>query len=210
MNTRVVIFVFGFTLLPSTVPAVEEEGPPKGFRALLSQDSLAQWKTGDNIAKHWKLVDGVLHYDGKGERKGGTDDALNLVTRRAYRNFELWVDWKIAAASDSGIYLRGCPQIQIWDIRKYPEGSGGLYNNQKNPSKPLKPADNPVGQWNTFKIRIIGDTVTVRLNDVLVVDNVTMENYFDRSKPIPSEGSIGLQHHRSPISFRNIYVKELR
>ena len=209
MQVRVTVAVICSVVLHVTSPAIAENGPPKGFQALLTGSELAKWKTSDQISKHWTVADGVLHYDGKGEREGGTDDVLNLVTRKDYRNFELWVDWKISPNSDSGIYLRGCPQVQIWDIRKYPEGSGGLYNNEKNPRKPLKAVDKPAGQWNSFKIRMVGDRVTVHLNDVLVVDNVTMENYFDRSKPIPARGSIGLQHHRSQVSFRNIYVREL-
>ena len=63
---------------------------------------------------------------------------------------------KLSKEGDSGIYLRGTPQVQIWDTSRVEVGaqvgSGGLYNNQVNPSKPLKVADNPVGDWNTFRI----------------------------------------------------------
>jgi len=208
MRARIVV-VISVLLIPVTLAADSPIEPPRGFSSLLNGRDLINWKTDGDIAEHWTVADGVLHYDGKGEREGGTDDALNLVTAKDYRDFELWIDWKIAPSSDSGIYLRGCPQVQIWDIQARTEGSGGLYNNKINPSKPLQPADKPAGQWNTFKIRLVGDEVTVHLNDVLVVDHVTMENYFDRSKPLPAQGPIGLQHHRSEIRFRNIFVKEL-
>ncbi len=79
----------------------------------------------------------------------------------------MWVDWRITKNGDSGIYLRGTPQVQIWDPARTDVGaqvgSGGLYNNQVNPSKPLRFADNPVGEWNTFYIKMIGDRVTVFL-----------------------------------------------
>jgi hypothetical protein len=117
------------------------------------------------------------------------------------------VDWKIGKKGDSGIYLRGNPQVQIWDNK---EGSGGLYNNQKNPSKPLKFADRPVGQWNTFHIIMRGDKVTVHLNGVLVVDNTPLENYWQRGQPLPAVGPIELQHHGDPLWFKNIYIKELK
>jgi hypothetical protein len=123
------------------------------------------------------------------------------------------VDWKISKDGDSGIYLRGSPQVQIWDpTGKEPTakvGSGGLYNNEKHPSTPLTVADNPVGEWNTFHIKMVGDLVTVHLNGVLVVDNVVMENYWDRSIPIFPEEAIELQAHGNELAFRNIYVKEL-
>ena len=106
--------------------------------------------------------------------------------------------------------MRGCPQVQIWDPAQWPQGSGGLYNNQKHPGKPLKAADNPVGEWNTFRIIMVGDRVTVYLNDVLVVDNVVMENYWQRDKPIYPTGQIELQAHNTALYFRNIFIRELK
>jgi hypothetical protein len=110
--------------------------------------------------------------------------------------------------------LRGTPQVQIWE--KYspgqftpPDGSGGLYNNQKNPRKALKVADHAVGDWNTFRIVMVGDKVHVYLNNELVVNNTTMENYWERDKPIYPTGAIELQNHGGPLWFRNIYVREI-
>ena len=89
---------------------------------------------------HWKAEDGVLVFDGKGD---------NLCTQKLYGDFEMYVDWKIDRGGDSGIYLRGSPQVQIWDNKI---GSGGLYNNQKkeNPHDPPKKMDKPIGQWNSL------------------------------------------------------------
>jgi hypothetical protein len=101
--------------------------------------------------------------------------------------------------------------VQIWDPALKTAGgtgSGGLYNNQKNPSKPSANADKPVGEWNTFRIRMLGDKVTVYLNDKLVVDNVVMENYWERDKPIYPSGQIELQNHGNTLYFKNIYLKE--
>ncbi|HJT30622.1 MAG TPA: DUF1080 domain-containing protein, partial [Pirellulales bacterium] len=147
--------------------------------------------------------DGVLVFDGKGR---------SVATARDYGDYELWVDWKIERNGDSGIYLRGVPQVQIWDPSSDSAkgvGSGGLFNNQKNPSKPLTVADKPIGQWNTFKIKMVGDKVTVYLNDVLVVDNVVLENYWERDKPIYPTGQIELQNHGNTLYFKNIYLKEI-
>lgn len=208
-------------------PAVAEDRPdntpPEGFKALFNGKDLTGWKglvgspktraamSKEELAKaqekadesmraHWHVVDGVLVFDGKGQ---------SLCTGKDYADFEFHVDWKIKPEGDSGIYLRGSPQVQIWDPALQNIGSGGLYNNQKNPSKPIKTADNPVGEWNTFKIKMIGEKVTVYLNDELVVDNVTLENYWERDKPIYSTGQIELQNHGNTLYFKNIYVKEI-
>ena len=174
--------------------------PPKGFKYLFNGKDLTNWKTDDDAAKHWTARKGVLHYDGKGK---------SLVTAKDYGDCELYVDWKIGPKADSGIYLRGKPQVQIWDPNDRPEGSGGLYNNKKNPSKPITRADNAIGKWNTFKIKIVDDKVTVHLNGKLVVDNVTLENYPKYESKLPATGPIELQHHGNPLEFRNIFIKEL-
>ncbi len=177
-------------------------------RAKMSAEELAdaQKKADEKMAAHWSVKDGVIMFDGF----DGVGD--NLCTAKDYGDFEMYVDWKIGPTGDSGIYLRGSPQVQIWDPNSKDAkgvGSGGLYNNQKNPKDATVVADKPIGEWNTFKIRMVGDKVTVWLNDQLVADNVTLENYWERKKPIYSTGAIELQSHKSQLYFKNIYIKEL-
>jgi hypothetical protein len=193
--------------------------PPEGFKLLFNGKDLDGWqglipinqrakmtpdqrekaqkKANEKILAHWTVKNGVMHYDGKAD---------SLQTVKDYGNIEMWVDWKITKNGDSGIYLRGNPQVQIWDNK---EGSGGLYNNQKHPSKPLAFADNPPGEWNRFYIKMVGDKLTVKLNGKLVVDNVPLENYWQRGAALPEVGPIELQHHHTPLWFKNIYIKEL-
>ncbi|HRS41484.1 MAG TPA: DUF1080 domain-containing protein, partial [Dysgonamonadaceae bacterium] len=147
-------------------------------RAKMSKKELAaaQAKADSEAFNDWKVVDGTIVFDGKGFN--------NLCTVKQYGDFELLVDWKLfpGPEPDAGIYLRGTPQVQIWDTSRVDVGaqvgSGGLYNNRVNPSKPLKVADLKVGEWNTFRIRMIGDRVSVWLNGELVTDNVILENYW--------------------------------
>jgi len=160
----------------------------------------AQSAADDRMRAHWKAVDGVLVFDGMGE---------SLCTASDYGDFELLVDWKIEPGGDSGLYLRGSPQVQIWDPGPNPVGSGGLYNNQKGKSAPLEKADRPVGEWNSFRIIMIGERVSVYLNDKLVVDNVVLENYWERDKPIYPAGQIELQAHGNPLYFRNVFLREI-
>jgi hypothetical protein len=179
------------------------ETPPKRAKMSPAELADAQKQADDDMRKHWKAVDGVLVFDGKGKA---------LCTAKDYSDFEMFCDWKIEADGDSGIYLRGSPQVQIWDPASKAAagvGSGGLFNNQKNPSKPESVADKPIGEWNTFRIRMVGDRVTVWLNDRKVVDDVVMENYWERDKPIYPAGQIELQNHGSTLYFKNIYLKEL-
>jgi len=173
-------------------------------RAKMSPAELAEAQAvaDRKMREHWKVEGGVLVFD-------GSHDGSHLCTVKDYGDFELLVDWKIEAGGDSGAYLRGSPQVQIWDPAQHPEGSGGLYNNKKNPSKPVKTADKPVGHWNTFRIKMVGERVTVYLNDVLVTDDVVMENYWERDKPIRPTGQIELQSHGGKLYFKNIRIREI-
>src|SRR4051812_49199478 len=157
---RSVLALGGLLVLGALFASAEEKKagaavntPPNGFTALFNGKDLTGWQSvielpqrnkmtkeqvekrlkEDNakFLKHWTVgADGVLSYDGKGR---------SLQTAKDYGNFELLLDWKIEEKGDSGIYLRGNPQVQVWDSDRTPgargedkgSGSGGLWNNQK-------------------------------------------------------------------------------
>jgi hypothetical protein len=212
--------------------AQENNKPPKGFTALFNGKDFDEWTGGatedprkvaalsdedraarekkmkEGIHKHWTVKDGVLISDG--------DPNFYLATPRDYGDFEMWVDWKINKDGDSGIYLRGVPQVQIWDpddkhVEKLgaPKGSGALWNNKKHERFPSVKADKPVGEWNRMYIRMVGPYVTVKLNGKKVTDNVVLENYYDPKTPVPRTGPIFLQTHTTKLFFRNVFVREI-
>ncbi len=182
------------------------DNPARRAKLTPAEHAKAQREADEVMRKGWRVENGALVFNGHGR---------SLCTVKDYGDFELLVDWKIEPRGDSGIYLRGAPQVQIWDPFTKPTkygsevGSGGLYNNQKNPSKPLVVADRPVGRWNTFRIKMVGNRVSVWLNGNLVTDNVRMENYWQRDKPIYPTGQIELQNHGSTLWFKNIFIREI-
>jgi hypothetical protein len=210
-----------------------EPTPPEGFTAIFNGRDLAGWyglnphavgklegerreanlkQQREEFAKHWRVENGELVNVGTGPY---------ATTEKDYGDIELWIEYKTVPKADSGIYLRGTPQVQIWDINqlsdpKRPDrnpnrGSGGLFNNTpKSPGRdPLAVADKPFGEWNAFRIRQIGTRTWVWLNDKLVVDDAMMENFWDRSKPLADKGPIMLQTHGGEIRWRNIFVREI-
>jgi hypothetical protein len=223
-----------FTAASAAEPAAALNVPPEGFVALFNGNDLAGWRGGgtenpakrlelstedrerqdkasiEDIHKHWRVENGELVNDGTGQY---------LTTVKDYGDFELRLEYKTVAKADSGIYLRGIPQVQIWDTtkeggkwdRNADKGSGGLFNNPKgSPGQlPLVHADKPFGEWNSFVIRMIGDKVDVVFNDQLVVDKAPLQNYFEKDKPLPAAGPIQLQTHGGEIRWRNIFLREL-
>lgn len=210
--------------------------PPAGFVSLFNGTDLQGWRGGNtydpaklaalpaaerakqietwtkSMKEHWRVENGELVNDGKGDY---------ATTEKDFKDFELLVEYKTVAGADSGIYLRGCPQVQIWDINqpslaKAPDrnpnkGSGGLFNNTpKTPGRdPLVVADRPFGEWNQFRIVMVDSHVSVWLNEKLVVDHAVMENYYDRKGKMPVSGPVQLQTHGGEIRWRNVFLREI-
>ena len=213
-------------------PAASDH-PPAGFQALFNGTDLTGWwgastedprkymalspeefqkKHDDSLAdirQHWTAQKGELVNDGHG---------LYLTTDKFYGDFELLVDYKTVPLADSGIYLRGCPQVQIWDYTEQAKfklgadkGSGGLWNNQPgHPGKdPLVKADKPFGQWNHFRVIMAGARVWVWLNGQQTVNGATMDNFYNYALPVPPKGPIQLQTHGGEIRWRRLFIREI-
>jgi acetyl esterase/lipase len=210
-----------------------EPKPPQGFQAIFNGKDLEGWyglnphdlaelkgeqketaaaKMRAEFAKHWRVEKGDLVNDGTGPY---------ATTETEFENYELRLLYKTVAGADSGIYLRGVPQVQIWDSSKphddrQPDwhpyfGSGGLFNNTPRTlgRDPLFRADKSFGQWNEFVIRHVGNRVWVKLNNREVVTGVVLENYWDRSQALPTKGPLMLQTHGGEIRWRDIFVREI-
>ncbi len=229
---KTTLFAIVGTLLLNSLHAADP-APPNGFRAIFNGKDLSGWHgwnphtsaklagekleanlklQREDFAKHWQVENGELVNAGTGPY---------ATTETVFGDIELLIEYKTVAHADSGIYLRGCPQVQIWDKtqifdekkpdRKPHLGSGGLFNNTPNtPGRdPLVLADKPFGEWNAFRIRQIGACTWVWLNDKLVVDGNPMENYWDGAKALPAKGPIMLQTHGGEIRWRNIFIREI-
>lgn len=226
---------FALAIAACSLVSAADPAPPEGFKAIFNGKDLTGWYglnphltvklTGekkdaklkemrDDFAKHWTVENGELVNAGEGPY---------ATTEAEYGDIEFLIEYKTVAKADSGIYLRGVPQVQIWDKnqvfdekkpdRKPHLGSGGLFNNTPGaPGRdPLVVADKEFGEWNKFRIRQIGALTWVWLNDQLVVDAALMENYWDakRETPFPAKGPIMLQTHGGEIRWRNLFVHEI-
>jgi len=234
MNSRAYLPVLWLATAGATTASISAAvTPPDGFSTLYNGRDLDGWRGGDTFnPRQWENLsvaeraarEAVWSADMKAHWRAEGDELVNdgagayATTTRDYGDFELLVDYRTVARADSGIYLRGCPQVQIWDYtdpEKFPlgadRGSGGLWNNSPGaPGKdPRVPVDRPFGAWNHFRILMVGARVSVWLNEQLVVDHALLENYFDRTLPVPARGPIQLQTHGGEIRWRNLFVREI-
>jgi acetyl esterase/lipase len=207
--------------------------PAKNFQAIFNGKDLSGWHglnphraanlTGEKrkanlaqqraeFAAHWSIENGELVNDGHGPYATTDDD---------FGDIELQLQYKTVPKADSGIYLRGTPQVQIWDwnqvfnpdnpTRRPHLGSGGLFNNTPGTlgRDPFMRADKPFGKWNQIRIRQIGARTWVWLNNRATVEGAVMENYWNRDLPLPATGPVMLQTHGGEIRWRHIYVRKI-
>jgi hypothetical protein len=153
-----------------------------------------------------------------GVLKGQGGMGLLWYAAKKYKDFVLELDYKCADKfTNSGIFLR-VPEIPVSDdyiyhsfeIQINPAGkgihkTGAAYDAEA----PMKDAFHPAGEWNHIKISFIGNRIKAELNDILVLDWEAEPR--GKVKDFADEGYIGLQNHdsRSPVYFKNIYIKEI-
>ncbi|VGO18861.1 family 16 glycoside hydrolase [Pontiella sulfatireligans] len=240
MNEKMKIQIFGLWgilvlggAITSLAVVSSSENPPDGFEALFNGGDFRGWygfnphsvtnlageareaalaKMRADFANHWRIENGELINDGSGPF---------ACTDKSYGDIELMLEFKVKYGGDSGIYLRGTPEVQLLDrFAAYnpanPDfrpffGSGGLIH---NPPKTLGrdaliAFDSVSHNWQPLRIVQVGARTWVYLNGKGVVEGTVMENYWDRSKLLPATGPILLQSNGREVRFRNIFVREL-
>ncbi|MBK8978697.1 MAG: DUF1080 domain-containing protein [Planctomycetes bacterium] len=208
-----------FTLTPDEIAA--------GWQVLFDGTSTGAWRGYGRDAfpaEGWVAEDGALHHVARG---GGGD----LITRRRYANFELALDWKVAPGANSGIMYRVAetdqpsyytgPEYQILDDLAHGDAdgrhtSGALYGLYAAHGRTSRSA----GEWNTARIRIVGQRVEHFMNGAKVVDaTIGSDDWAQRvadSKFAPwtgfgvhRRGHVCLQDHGDEVWYRNIRIREL-
>jgi len=175
----------------------------QGWITLLDGDKgMENWNvTGGG---NWHAEDGAIVAD-----KTSTKGASVLVSKRSFKDFELYVEFWASTETNSGVYLRamnpndvrtatGAYEAQIWDTNPDPKYASGALVNVA--AVPVPPVYKVGGKWNVYEIRAKGPEITLKLNGVQTV--VANDGRFP-------EGRIGLQYNGGPIKFRKVRVREL-
>lgn len=199
----------------STPWEISQQEREEGFVPLFNGVDLDNWRVIG--AESWSVSNGVMVCSGEGSGW--------IRPKKEYEDFVLRLEYKISQGGNSGIFIRtsekGRPafqgmEIQILDdYKKEPtkKGTGAIYA----AVAPKKNMSKPAGEWNQVEITCEGRQVRVWMNGEQIVDVNLDEHPEELKDEKPStplkdripKGYIGLQNHKSPVSFRNIRIKEL-
>jgi hypothetical protein len=228
-----VLFSFsmaGCSSMKSTdINTLSDKEKKEGWELLFDGKSLSNWKTfnGGEVTG-WKIIDGILHNSGVGSDHGG-----DIITKKEYEDFELYLEWKIAPESNSGIFFHvqegitdaiyeTGPEYQLIDDKGWPaklkdsQYSGANYDMHA----PVNAEVVPIDEWNKTRIIVNGPHVEHWLNAKKVVEYELWSNEWKelkenskwRDKPhygAAKKGHIGLQDHGGLTMFRNIKIREI-
>lgn len=192
----------GLLLAASVLSGCATHLPSQGWVTLIDgARGMENWDpTGSNA--NWRAEDGAIQAD-KSAGKGSSV----LVSKKSFKDFELYVEFWAGDDTNSGIYIRvmnptnvstatGAYEVQIWDKNPNPAYSTGSLVNVAS----VNPVYKAGGRWNTYEIYARGPEITVKLNGVVTV------SAYDKKV---SEGRIGIQYNGGPIKVRKLLVKEL-
>jgi len=219
-------------LAPAQCADLAAAGMRPMFDALVMKGWKEGQDRGEGEPKHWSISNNVVRFDGKGktlwsdesygdfemlcdwrwtnEHQGKMQRPVIGADGNAVKNPDGSDKTVEVEERDSGIYLRGSSKSQV-NIWSWPCGSGEVYGYRTDASMPAairaavtpkKNADAPVGQWNRFRIRMVGDVLNVWNNGEHVIVDAKLPG-------VAKEGPIALQSHGCPIEFYNVMIQRL-
>jgi hypothetical protein len=188
-----------------TVFGCASQSPSQGWVTLIDgNNGMDNWGTSGSPS-NWRAEDGAIQAD---KFISGGKVAGVLVSKRSFKDFELYVEFWAGDDTNSGVYLRapdpttvntasGAYEVQIWDKNPNPKyATGSLVN-----VAAVEPIYKAANKWNTFEIVAKGAQITVKMNGVVTVSIQDAKNTGD--------GRLGLQFNGGPIKFRKMLVRPL-
>ncbi len=197
----------------------------EGFRLLFDGVTTSGWRgfRRPTMPDGWRVVDGALTRAGPGG---------DIITVEQFRNFELRLEWRVAAGGNSGIFFRvletsertyySGPEMQVLDDAGHADGRSSLTSAGANYG--LHPAPRgiarPAGEWNEVRLLVNGARVEHWLNGELIVSyelgSADWEARVRQSKFAAwpeygraERGHIALQDHGDWVAYRTIRIREL-
>jgi hypothetical protein len=205
-------------------PGTQPGEAPSDAVVLFNGKDLGEWTTVDGNPAKWEVKDGSFTVV-----KGGGD----IKTKKTFGDFQLHIEWRTPSEivgegqgrGNSGIFLQERYELQVLDSYESVTYSNGQAGSIYKQSVPLVNACRKPGEWQTYDVlytaprfaesgRIIFPAyITVFQNGVVVQSHTQINGPTEyKGQPVyvaHGKGGIKLQDHGNPVSYRNIWIREL-
>lgn len=194
--------------LASTKWLDRANGPQgNGWLRLFNGRDLSGWVSNHpDKPSSWKATDGMMVNESSHDHRGN-----NLFTQEKWDDFELYYEYCIPEGSNSGMYLRGRYEIQIFDSFAEQKRDWTVNGAIWNAAVPYYDVDRKAGEWQSVYARIVDKKVTVVLNTTLIHDEFKVPfptgGELDRNEALP--GPIMIQGDHGGVQIRNIYLRPI-
>ncbi len=209
---------------PVKIDPGDAKTPPSDAIILFNGKDLSAWKSKQGGEAKWNIADGAFTV---------VPGAGDIMTKEEFKDFQLHIEWRSPqqikgdgqGRGNSGIFLQGLYELQVLDSynnKTYSNGQAGSIYKQ---AMPLVNATRPPDQWEVYDIIYTAPTfyfngaldkpgkVTVLHNGIVIQYDTKIygtTEYIGTPKTVPlAKGPILLQDHGNPVSFRNVWIRNL-
>lgn len=197
--------------LPDVPPAPDLSKVKYGKKVkLFNGKNLEGWKLiNPKQANGFKAVDGVLVNDPV-QKEGEHIRYGNIRTEKEFEDFNLKLEVNVPEHNNSGIYLRGMYEIQVYDSYGKDLDShnmGAVYSR----ITPTAAAEKKAGEWQSFDITLCDRHITVILNGKKIIDNQPVYGPTGGAiiPDVFAPGPIYLQGDHGKVSYRNMVLRSI-
>ena len=175
---------------------------------LFNGEDLTGWRLVDpNSTNGFYVKDGIMINDPVQEEGKPRVHYGNIRTDQEFEDFKLSLEVNVPKNGNSGVYLRGIYEIQVFDSYGKPLDShnmGGLYSR----ITPSQNAEKPAGRWQTMEMNLCKRHLTVVLNDITIIDNQPIKGITGGALTSNefAPGPIYLQGDHDKVMYRNIHL----
>lgn len=186
------------------LPLAATAAPEPKWVDLFNGTDLTGWQKAKEprVDPNWTVDSGAMT---------NLEAAKDIATVTDYNDFELTLEYKTVKEGNSGVFLRGRIEVQVFDSygKETPDtGDDGAIFGQ---FPPKVNASKPAGEWNSLEIRLVRDTITVKHNGQIVQDNVKLSKVCGGALPggLLDPGPIRLQGDHGKVWYRKLKLRPI-
>lgn len=191
------------SVMAEDVPSGKKSGQD-GWVPVFNGKDLTGWQAAHEprVDPLWTVEEGTMT---------NQEGARDIATIADYKDFDLKLEYKTVERGNSGVFLRGRIEVQVYDSygkEKPSDADAGAIYGQ---FAPATNASKPAGEWNTLKVHLVGDTITVKLNGQLIHDKVKLTKVCGGALPggLLDPGPLRLQGDHGKVWYRNLKIRPI-